>query len=971
VITVRDYVRSDLNKYLLNVPHTELTIKPFEDKQITEIVNKSLPEGKSLDALTIDGINLISKGNSRIALMAVSSLLLNPDKSILKNVFSIYEQYFQNVKIDLSFLNETENIKALGILSFFGVLDRRNVEVQEILERHFNINWDELWENFIELEKVELVDVFHKEAAKVSDQVLATYVFYKTFIDEKSASINYSDWIGVFIEKFEKKINSTLIDIINTFGFNELKDRVTTLIINVQKKIENNRNKLYTFYKLFWFFKEVDTLLFIRNWINELEAEKTELSDIKFNYEANDFPSASEYLGLLINFWRHNTIFTHESIDLGLLLIFKQPSRIPEVLKFLSENFAYQRFDFRFGYPRQKTLFETLDEKKFNEREKAISDQLFLSIAPSFLGWEFHQFESRGGGQMMIYTFSLVKTLPLMDLRKKILERMFNLFNDNKDKVLAAINKCICFSRMSDSSIYSDEQRIITDFFIKNLKPENYSHCKLVYGYVETLKEHNVELINDWNLFLDSDSMQIAKIFSPNFDDDKLSYREQEQRQRDKIKNFMTGRDIEFVESTFKSIDLIYKEATIYRDEFGFDMSLSYLFQALAETNTKLYYKSLELMMLGTYSFELVYGNIIFYPIRMKLVEPKELYKHLNRYEYKQKQYWKQMFFEAIEEDEIDEFILQEFIGFIFSLSDRFHINEFDKYIKFDKQFHASQSLLPPKASVHNNILTYLTEILLSKVKNTDITFDYSICEKCSKYFSEKISLLKDVFYLHKKRNAHYDYDGKEMAAVSALDHFFLIEYISEITKDLTYIEFRFDKLNISFVWDLPEYEEILDKALEIIIAKAPIFSNFEHQANVFFKGLKLSKEQFNKVYSYIGRFISKNRLSKQHILIILNVVTYNFNDQFMRFLKEFLLLNNDVEFMYELSLERFESFTGSRVPRIEGHITLVKSIIEMIRTLPNPLDYSEHLKYWEENIEWAKKDKQAELKRDFTGWID
>jgi hypothetical protein len=90
-----------------------------------------------------------------------------------------------------------------------------------------------------------------------------------------------------------------------------------------------------------------------------------------------------------------------------------------------------------------------------------------------------------------------------------------------------------------------------------------------------------------------------------------------------------------------------------------------------------------------------------------------------------------------------------------------------------------------------------------------------------------------------------------------------------------------------------------------------------------------------------------------------------------MRFLKEFLLLNNDVEFMYELSLERFESFTGSRVPRIEGHITLVKSIIEMIRTLPNPLDYSEHLKYWEENIEWAKKDKQAELKRDFTGWID
>src|SRR3989304_2880375 len=98
--------------------------------------------------------------------------------------------------------------------------------------------------------------------------------------------------------------------------------------------------------------------------------------------------------------------------------------------------------------------------------------------------------------------------------------------------------------------------------------------------------------------------------------------------------------------------------------------------------------------------------------------------------------------------------------------------------------------------------------------------------EKCSKYFSEKHSLLKQVFYLHKKRDAHYDYDGREMAAISYLDHYFLIEYLSEITKDVTYINFKFDSLNLTFIWDLPEYEDILDKALEIIISKAPIFSN-------------------------------------------------------------------------------------------------------------------------------------------------
>ena len=90
-----------------------------------------------------------------------------------------------------------------------------------------------------------------------------------------------------------------------------------------------------------------------------------------------------------------------------------------------------------------------------------------------------------------------------------------------------------------------------------------------------------------------------------------------------------------------------------------------------------------------------------------------------------------------------------------------------------------------------------------------------------------------------------------------------------------------------------------------------------------------------------------------------------------MRFLKEFLILNKDIEFMKCLWLERNGVISGSRVPRIEGHIKFTKSIIEMIQSLPNPLDYAVHIKNFEQEIEWAKKDKQQEMKRDFTGWVD
>lgn len=971
VITVRDYVRNDLNKYLLDTLYNELIVKSLEDKQITEIINKSLPKGISLDPLVLERILSISKGNSRLALMAVSSILQNNDISILNDAFTLYDQYFQKVKTDLSFLDKSDNLKALGILSFFGVLDRKNEEIRQILTKHFGIDWNELWETYLELEKVELVDIFHKEAAKISDQVLATYVFYKTFIDENSVSINYSDWLNYFIEKYEKKINKTLIDIINTFGFVELKDRVKSLISNFHKQIESDEAKLFKFYEIFWFYKEMDTLLFIRKWIDNLEIENTKLEDIKYTYEVNSFVWPPEHLKLLINFWNHNSPFTKEAIELGLKLMFKQPSQIPEVLKHMKEHLAYHRYDFRYGYPRQLTLLDVLNNASFSKREKTIVEQLFLSIAPSYLGWEFHQTEGKSGGQMIIYNFALVKNSSLMELRKIVLERMFTLFKKNEGKVLSALHKYIWTARSFDSTIYADEQPIITNFFQTNLNPENYTHCKLVYEYTNTLKEHNIKPLNEWNLFLNSNSMEIAKIFSSQFDDEKLKLEERDAKKKEEIKTFVADKDIKFIETIFNRLDSIYQDAAKSGDTFWIDSSLNLLFQVLTEFNSKIYYKSLELIMLGKYSFELTYGSIILYPIKKKLVKPKELYKHINRYEYKQKQFWKQIFFDAIEENEIDEFFLQEFIGFIFSASNRFYINNLDTKIKFEKQFHLSKLLLPPSALNHENIITYITEILLSKVNSVDITFDRRTCEKCVTHFGKKISLLKQVFYLNKKQDPHYDHDGKEMAAISSLEHFFLVEYLTEVTKDVSFIQFKFDSLNLSFVWELPEYEDILDKALEIIIAKAPIFSNFEHQANVLFKGLMLDEKQLEKVYKYISRFISNHYDSKQHIHIILNVVTYSFNDQVLRFLKEFLLLNKDIEFMKHLWLEKNGAFSGSRVPRIDGHINFNNSIIEMIKTLPNRLDYAEHIKFFEQEIEWARQEKQAEMKRDFIGWTD
>ena len=971
VITVRDYVLNDLSKYLLNVAHEKLVINPLNDTQLKEVINASLPEGTSLDSIVLDTIITISKGNSRLALMAVSSILQNNDISILKNVNSLYDQYFQKVKTDLSFLDKPENLQTLGILSFFGVLDRNNQGVKQTLEDHFNIKWDAFWEILVELDKVELVDVFHNEAAKISDQVLATYVFYKTFFDEDTASINYSDWLNIFITDYSQKINRSLVDVVNTFGFPEMKDKVVSLVSGFQKKIESDDTKLFKFYQIFWPFREVDTLVFIKNWLDNLEPENIALESIKYDFEVNDHVWPSDYLGLLINFWRQHTPLTKEAIDLGLQLMFKQPSQIPEVLKHLKEHFSYHRYDFRGNYLRQHTLIDALNNPSFTEREKTIAEQLLLSIVPSYLGWEYHQTEGRSGGQMVIYNFKLVKNKGLIDLRKKMIEGLFNSFEKNEVKVISALHKYVWTGRGFDSSIYANEQQMMTDFLKAKLTPDNYIHCKIIYEYVTRLGEHNITPIHNWDLFLKSNSMEIARIFSRIFDDRKLTYEAREEKYKENIKNYVSGKDINAIKSILNLLDSIHKEGLLNEDNdtHWIDSSLSVLFHVLAETDSELYLKTLELIMLGKYSFELNYGNIIFNPIRNNLVDPKKMYKLINRYEYKQKQFWKQMFFRGIAEKDVDEFFLQEFIGFLYSVDGWFQFYELLENIKFDAQFQLSKSLLPSTALEHSNILTFIVEILLEKSVETDITFDRKTCKTCGEFFEGKLDLLKKIYFLCKKRGAHYDHDGQEIAALSELDHYFIVEYLTEVTKDVTFLDFKFDNLNLTFVWDLPECEEIIDQALDIIIKKAPIFSSFEHQANVLFKGLKLNEEQQERVYNYISRFIANNRDSKQHIHIILNVVTYSFNDQILRFLREFLLLNKDIEFMKDLDLDKNHVITGSRVPKIESQIQLFQSIVEMMKSLPNPLDYAAHIKAFEQQIEWAKQDKQSEMKRDFTGW--
>jgi len=184
-------------------------------------------------------------------------------------------------------------------------------------------------------------------------------------------------------------------------------------------------------------------------------------------------------------------------------------------------------------------------------------------------------------------------------------------------------------------------------------------------------------------------------------------------------------------------------------------------------------------------------------------------------------------------------------------------------------------------------------------------------------------------------------------------------------------LSFRFEHFKLDSIWFLENYIQIIDRALNIIINKSPVFSNWEHPSTVLFTFEESKENILEKAYKYIADFISTHFENRQRIMMIMNVVLYRFQNRFIDFLRQFLLLNKDIEIFKYIWLEKSGVTVGSRVPYIQKEIDFFNDILLMLKEMPDILDYVDHIKYLEQRIIWSKKEIDDEQKRDFKGYID
>ena len=961
IITSRDYVKKQVSATLDNYAYQEFNIPEFKDEEIGKIIVAALPNLQYYGDIKRKIVDL-AKGNARVALMATYSIRPGEETNYLNSPVLLYEKYFKEISEEIGVFNNPIILKALAIVSFFGVLDRNNEKLKNILSTKFDIDWNELWTAVMELHYNEIVDVYSNEIVKVSDQVLATYAFYKCFIDDKSAVINYAEWIATFIENFSNRIRATLIDVNNTFVYHHVKDLVLPHLNEVSKQITSDEG-LYAFYNLFWFYKGRNCLLYLKKWIETLPQEQYPAS-FEFSYVHNSHTTPTKYFELLKNFWNHPNELLSPSLQLTLSLLDKQPSRLAEILKFIHEDFKYKLEDREHGYLRQNILLDILFDDKLNDIQKLLANGIFLNIAKTLLGWHYTEFSSAKGHAFTIYNFDLYKSDPLMKLRGRILKQVYHLWETENKQCQKILHKIIYPNRDMDKSIYVDELPIYQNLIAEKLNNKQYSHCKFVSVLSKHLTEAGATYPENWKEFIESDIRKLSKFLKLDWEYRKgKSIDESENKKRKEFNDFVNANVWQSLEQFLLNIDALYQQQ---KDSDGWHIEsvVTDIYVSIARKNKSEFENALRLF----FSYKVLFPlrtTVINVALNENIMTGEELLNIMNDYEFKGKVFWESVLLTMLPMEQINESFLTLLIKTFLKSDEYIHIYRMLDYLKYEIVFDEYKKGKLELES--HNIITYLTSIILTKQRKTRLDFGFHLCVECATYFSEHIQLLKDAYWAQYETDPHFDYDGKELKAILDLDKNFITDSLKKGKIRLGYSSnLRLENINTNTLWDYDEYEELIEDLLLTTLEKEQFVSLLEEDIYSLFKFRNANETGIEKAKSLLLKLTQKHRNNEKVLLTLIEVVYKYYRDWFMEYYKEFLLLNKEIEITKRITFGRSASTTGSWVPVYQKKVEFYQAVIKMISTLPNILDYSEHIDYFEQRIIWKKMDIEREQKKDF-----
>lgn len=962
IVTVRDYAIEKIRDACRNYGDAqEINILPLTEEQIKKLVEK---EYGILNNLYLDRIANIAQGNPRIAIMAAEVAKEKDTLSSIDDVSCLYDRYYASIRQDLDELGNTDLLKAAGIVAFFRIIDRTNERMMSAIEGAFGIPPDAMWESVNRLHNLEICDLYEDEAARVSDQVLATYLFYLAFF--KVPVLDFGALLSAFFPEQRKRLVDAINPVLSAFNSAEVRDAMRPYVDSFWEELRQagDEKNLLQLVEVFWFLKQTDTLIYVGDQIEEMPKSQVDLASLDF--AAKPESSSHSILSILGSFQYTDETSFRIALNLVCDYFEKRPDELPKLLDLFIEHFCFHYTSYHYGYLIQRMVIDVLWERA-QQGANWYFTKVFLAISIKYLHTRFHCSESKGNHAISVINFELAPSDELTKLRESIWDSLFRLYQENRfaDEVLNVLQQyCTAWLEISSSEIVAQDAVEIAPFLTHELSPQNFKHVLLVNAYLKNLERYDLPLDETLQKQFENDTYNLYKLLAFDLSEmrtEGLSHEEYGARKKNEIENYIANFNLEdFKKFLHQCIEIKASITAGSNTIYQFQKNMLMVFGNLAERHAKLYCDVLRLYLELQAPLE-----INQHPLVYKLIDicgAECAYSVLSETTFLNQRSWIFSFFCHLPQEEITPAHLNQ-------LLELYQISEIHE-IPYDWDF------LLNYRSINPNIISVVTELVLAMAERNNnfapslhLLFSHhsKVGEEINVHFADKTGPLKRAYFIESSKQSHADHDGKAFSRILDMDADFIEEYIDWMFSRKQWISQYDDQRDYSLLWKRDDFSEVMLRIAERIFEHEKEFSYFSYFQTFF--GVRDDGKEAQPILprqeSFILELIESRHDDEQFMVFVFSLVSCLPEANRTVCISKFVKLNKSFDIFKKLPLEygnNSSCLRGTRVPALQREVDYYQTLI----TLFNAAAFLKHKQHIEKLIKGIREDIEREKKRDF-----
>jgi len=874
VITVRNYALSDIYRTSNDFKSHTINILKFTDEEIVKILESDT--FKILNKKYQKKIVEIADGNVRLSIMGARLANEKQAEFLWGDVSDLFDSYFDKFLRDFDLFDNQTLLKTLAIISFFFTINRENKAFIGAILELFEIDYYTFNEAIEELHKRELIEVQYNHA-RVSEQVMATYFFYKVFI--KEGLLPFKTLLFNFFDDWKSRFKDSIIPANNSFGYENVISKINVTLDEYLNK-QDDDDKILNFLDLFWFYKPEDTISFFYKKTSELPEPTNPV--YLTHYETNDFVYEKEQtIDFISRFYNHYTEWLNPAIELGFEYIRKKPEHLPEYVRRIKEHLLFDESDERIGFQRQVNFIDILVSNVEKEKPHYIS--AFFALAKTFLQHTFHI--THGGRKHTItwYNYPLPFYEVTKGIRTKVWQTLFDSYKKYPKEVFEVIKDFKPTHHDLIPEIMDFDLSLLIPFIESNFTPTNFKHAYFIHDMIYWFdREENITnrtyqslkqkyLTQEYSDFCKLDWNRLRDKNDFEFND----FREYDNLKTEEIrKNFIFTSENDF-DKLFSAISNVL--AVKQNDYFSASQSIDIVVEENFIRNNNLGFKLLK-SILENYPKGL---NLLYRTVKMISNHSQEwclkLWEEIENWDNENGLYWRINFFNYVPNEYISVFYSKKLVETIERIEGYayLYIEDYSRYNLEDK--HIAKKIL---------------QIATDKIKRLGIriTFADNVFEKNLELFESDYELIKQLYFQqYRISNSHFDYRGNGFKQIFEKNPEFLLDFIAEFYTDHK-LSNRNTDLKVPFIWNSDKNFELIEKACDLLIDKNPYFGIGEHSINILFN--ELNVEQKATACAFIQMYIEKTCEDYRRINLIFDSIRHCMNDKFEDFMLYYLSIN-------------------------------------------------------------------------------